>query len=229
MESFCHGRLLYSPLFVDLSPDCVITTLSHPLQLVIFPAVALCDPKLLEGELVRNMRDDDSTIELEPDMDALLSLFTGVECISDVAAVLSDSEGEGGEGGGMTLAKNWRMLLLSLSLALASLQDCQMKSLSSLVHVRHSLPPLSLFLPCSCPSPPSPLSLSFLHLPIPSLSLPLHPSPPLSLPTPPHLPPLSPSPLSLPPPSHPLSLSPHPSPLLSLPTHPPPLHPSPFN
>ena len=83
--------------------------------------------------MVRNVTDDDSTIELEPDMDAMLSLFTSVDCIRDVAAVLGDSEGEGGGGGGMALAKNWRMLLISLSLALASLQDCQMKSLSSLV------------------------------------------------------------------------------------------------
>ena len=179
MESFCHGRLLYPPLFVDLSPDCVTTTLSHPLQLVIFPAVALCDPKLLEGELVRNVTDDDSTIELEPDMDAVLSLFTSVDCIRDVAAVLSDSEGE---GGGMTLAKNWRMLLISLSLALASLQDCQMKSLSSLV-TAVLLDTLSL-LPFPSPSLPTPLH------PFPPLSILPHPSP--SLPTP-----LTPLPTSL--------------------------------
>ena len=181
MESFCHGRLLYPPLFVDLSPDCVTTTLSHPLQLVIFPAVALCDPKLLEGELVRNVTDDDSTIELEPDMDAVLSLFTSVDCIRDVAAVLSDSEGE---GGGMTLAKNWRMLLISLSLALASLQDSQMKSLSSLVTAvlldTLSLLPFPSSFPLSVPLPspslPTPLYSSHslpTHL---SLSIPLFPT-----------------------------------------------------
>ena len=186
MESFCHGRLLYPPLFVDLSPDHVTTTLSHPLQLAIFPAVALCDTKLLEGELLRNMTDDDSTIELEPDMDAVLSLLTSVDCIRDVAAVLSDSEEEEDGREGMTPEKNWRMLLISLSLALASLQDCQMKSLSSLVRLFcWTLSPSPFPLP-SHPSPSPSLSLSFPSpSPFPSLSLPIplppHPSPSLSL------------------------------------------------
>lgn len=162
MESFCHGRLLYPPLFVDLSPDHVTTTLSHPLQLAIFPAVALCDPKLLEGELVRSMTDDDSTIELEPDVDAVLSLLTSVDCIRDVAAVLSDSEEEEDGREGMTPEKNWRMLLISLSLALASLQDCQMKSLSSLVRLF-----CWTLSPSPFPLPPHPS-------PSPSLSLPIN-------------------------------------------------------
>ena len=207
MESFCHGRLLYPPLFVDLSPDHVTTTLSHPLQLAIFPGAALCDPKLLEGELVRNMTDDDSTIELEPDMDAVLSLLTSVDCIRDVAAVLSDSEEEEDGRGGVTPEKNWRMLLISLSLALANLQDCQMKSLSSLVQLFcWTLSPSPFPLPSpflSLPPTSSPLSLSLSTFrPLPSS---LYPSP---------LIPLSPHPSPSPSLSLPIPLPPHPSPSL---------------
>jgi len=169
LETFCRGSLLYFPLFDDLSSDHITTTLSSSLQLAVFPAVALCDPALLEGISVQSVTDDRT--ELDPNLETVMSVFTGVEWVQSARTVLCDSDGD--KGVQKMLAKNWRMLMISLSLALTGLQHCQLRTLSPLVPPLGTLLAGAVFPPSFPPSlPPSlpPPSTPHHTLPPPSHS-----------------------------------------------------------
>ena len=47
LESYCNGRLLYSPLFTDLNSSFVTSELSPPVLLSLYPAIALAEPSML--------------------------------------------------------------------------------------------------------------------------------------------------------------------------------------
>ena len=118
LESFCQGSLLYSPFIEDLSQENITPGISQSLQLALFPAVALCDPNLLRGISFQSSEAQKS----EWNLDSILNT-TGW----DVAFLAEENDLQKAVG------KNWMLLVISLALALSSLQECQLKTHSPVV------------------------------------------------------------------------------------------------
>lgn len=112
LDSFCKGSLLYAPYFEDMASDSVSGTLLPSLQLALFPAVALCNPKLLREIPFLHLE----TSELEPPPDTVASMLSTLENGMDLKVVLSSEEEPA------TLAKKWKQLVTLLTLAVTSLQ-----------------------------------------------------------------------------------------------------------
>ncbi len=157
LETFCNGRLLYSPLFTDLSSSCVASDLSPPVLSSLYPMVALAKPALL-CEL--------GTVELLPChtpqekkllgmLRMVLKEFEGAETsigrgstemqsILFGGGVVAGEEGGGGEVGKegvKALERISKTLIFSLSLSIWTLQGSTLKDTTPLVctHIHTAL------------------------------------------------------------------------------------------
>ena len=138
LDSYCRGSSLYSPFFDDLPSQSVSSSLTHPNMLSLLPATALCEPTLLKGIPLQNTDlpvVDEQSLARDHNLDRLMTGEVDWKLEPKVVFLAGDEEDVKDNDLWKVVEKNWKLLVISLSLSVCQLQKTPLKTQSQLVCV----------------------------------------------------------------------------------------------